>query len=72
MLAGNIVSAARAAQQDRLGRIEESEGDEAAPQEGFDSGELVQRLDELAAEAVQDFDRVTSALGEMSRRLEKR
>ncbi|MEV4114790.1 hypothetical protein [Nonomuraea sp. NPDC049695] len=64
-LAGHVLSAVRAAQQDRLSRAEPS------PEENPGMDEFMRRLDEMEAQTAQDFAFVTSSLDEALRRLKE-
>ncbi|MEV4097905.1 hypothetical protein [Streptosporangium saharense] len=70
-LTEHIVSAVRAAQRDRIARLDERAEGETA-QDGLDPAELVRRLDEFEAQATRDFDRLTWTLDETLRRLDDR
>ncbi|MEO3800749.1 YbaB/EbfC family nucleoid-associated protein [Nonomuraea sp. B1E8] len=66
-LAGHIVAAVRAAQQDRLARV----GEPATPaEEGPGTEEFIRRVNDMEAQAASDFARLTSSLEEMLRRLD--
>ncbi|WP_214408840.1 hypothetical protein [Sphaerisporangium fuscum] len=67
-LAEHIVSAVRAAQQDRLSRTGESEPDAEAA--AIDPAELMRRLDDLEVQALRDFGSLNATLDEMLRRME--
>ncbi|WP_326820603.1 YbaB/EbfC family nucleoid-associated protein [Streptosporangium sp. NBC_01756] len=67
-LADHIVSAVRAAQQDRLERMDEA----TSAEEGVLPEEFMRRLDDMEAQASHDFARLTSSLDETLRRLEER
>lgn len=68
-LAEHIVSAVRAAQQDRLRRV----GDPPEPsEEGADMEEFLRRLDAMEEQAAHDFGRLTASLDETLRRLYER
>ncbi|MCO5990318.1 hypothetical protein NE235_29815 [Actinoallomurus spadix] len=66
-LAGHIVSAVRAAQNDRLARGEDPPAPAPAP---LDPETLVRRLDEMEAQADRGYARLTATLDEMLRRLD--
>ncbi|MER5425969.1 YbaB/EbfC family nucleoid-associated protein [Streptosporangium roseum] len=68
-LADHIVSAVRAAQQDRLERMDEPA---ASPEEGVLPEEFMRRLDDMETQAAHDFTRLTASLDETLRRLEER
>ncbi|GLW09963.1 hypothetical protein Misp01_50920 [Microtetraspora sp. NBRC 13810] len=68
-LAGHVVSAVRAAQQDRLGKLETAGDEETAA--GVDPAELMRRLDDLEAQAALDFTRLNAALDETLRRIQE-
>ncbi|MGN9836796.1 hypothetical protein ACTMTI_01605 [Nonomuraea sp. H19] len=68
-LARHIVSAVRAAQQDRLGRIGECP---PGPSEGLDLEGLICRIDEMEVQTARDFDWLTSTIEETLRQLEDR
>ncbi|MER6943206.1 hypothetical protein ABT294_04205 [Nonomuraea sp. NPDC000554] len=68
-LADHIVSAVRAAQQDRLQRVGEPA---TSPEEGVDLEEFTRRLDGMEAQAAHDFARLTASLDETLRRLDER
>ncbi|WP_433253510.1 YbaB/EbfC family nucleoid-associated protein [Streptosporangium sp. CA-135522] len=68
-LADHIVAAVRTAQRDRLERMDEPA---ALAEEGLDAQEFIRRLDDMEAQAAQDFARLTSSLDETLRRLEER
>ncbi|TDD04653.1 hypothetical protein [Nonomuraea diastatica] len=67
-LAGHIVAAVRAAQQDRLAKV----GEPATPLEAEGPGaeEFIRRVNDMEAQAASDFARLTSSLEEMLRRLD--
>jgi len=68
-LADHIIAAVRAAQQDQLRRAGESA---ASPEEAVDPEQFFRRLDDMEAQAAQDFARLTSSLDETLRRLEEK
>ncbi|MFF5206589.1 YbaB/EbfC family nucleoid-associated protein [Streptosporangium sp. NPDC000396] len=69
-LAEHIVVAVRAAQRHRLSQIDKADGDDSAIDDaGLDA--LLQRLDDLEAQANVDFMRLTSALDDTLRRIEE-
>ncbi|MEV8633516.1 YbaB/EbfC family nucleoid-associated protein [Streptosporangium sp. NPDC051023] len=70
-LAEEVVSAVRAAQQDRIGRIGERPEEAVAPAD-LGPEVLMRRLDEMEIHVVHDFDRLTATLDETLRRLEDR
>ncbi|MDP9850070.1 YbaB/EbfC family nucleoid-associated protein [Streptosporangium lutulentum] len=69
-LAEHVVSAVRAAQKDRLGRISPDGSDEPPAPEGLDPAALIRRLDEMEIHAARGFERVTSTLEETLRHLD--
>lgn len=71
MLAGHIVAAVRAAQENLSDQIGESAADSATAG-GLEPAALVRRLDEVEDQAAQNFTRLTATLDETLRRLEGR
>jgi hypothetical protein len=69
-LAEHVVSAVRAAQQDRLGRVGESADGAEGAVNGFDAEMLTKRLAELEAQSARDFMQLTAALDETLRRID--
>ncbi|WP_101790054.1 hypothetical protein [Nonomuraea indica] len=66
-LADHVLSAVRAAQQDRLSRIEPP-----AEEQSLDVEEFTRRLDDMENQAARDFARLTASLDEALRRIEER